>query len=386
MGHSDVIVVGLGAVGGAAAYHLALSGADVLGLDRFSPPHTMGSSHGDTRITRQAVGEGEEYVPFVMRSHELWRELEDVSGETLLHQTGALLMAPADAQVSMHGSDDFMGATTSLASRHGIRHEVVPPDEISKRYPQFHLDGDYTAYYEPGAGYVRSDAAVRTHLDVAARAGATIRHNEPAVSIESTRDGVVVATDRDTYSAATAVVTSGAWLPELLPPTYADLFTVYRQTLVWFGIGEPALATVPVFIWQFGSGEHDVFYGFPAIDGPDGGLKIGTENYAQPTDAWAASRDVAPAEIDAIYDRCVRGRVPGLRAAAVRSAACLYTVTPDFGFVIDRLPGHDNIMVASACSGHGFKHSPAVGEAIAQMTLGMPSRLSTDSFRLGRFQ
>lgn len=379
----DVIVVGLGAVGSATTYHLAKTGVRVLGIDRYRPPHGMGSSHGDTRITREAVGEGEAYVPLVRRSHQLWRELEAESGESLLQQTGVLIMSPAGASVSMHGAADFMTATTSLARRHSIAHEVLAADELARRFPQFRFDDAYSGYFEPGAGWVRAEAAVHAHVAAAKRHGAVVRCGEEVVAYSANGSSVDVQTQKETYSADRLVLAAGAWLPRLVGGNLARLFTIYRQVVTWFEASDEL--DLPVFIWQFGTGEEDVFYGFPALNGPSGGVKIGTEKYRNVTTAAEASRDVSTAESNNEYTRCVRGRLPGLGPQAVRSGACLYTVTPDFGFVLDRHPEHANVVVASACSGHGFKHSPAVGETIAQLATGEPAAIDVTPFSLSRF-
>lgn len=385
MQNFDVVVVGLGATGSAAMFHLARAGVQVLGVDRYVPPHAMGSSHGDTRITRRAVGEGSEYIPFVSRSHTLWRELEDASGESLLVEVGALIMAPEGTASPMHGSADFMGSTTAVAEQHDIPHEIISADDVRRRFPQFHLEGEYLGYFEPGAGYVRAEAAVRAHIDVAEEFGATVRLDERVVGVEQAHGRVVVTTDKARYSATTVVLAVGSWLPELLPPDLAGLFTVYRQILIWFETSDTPLADGPVFIWQFGPGTEDVFYGFPAIDGPSGGLKVGSEMYGSQAMS-DIRRAVGDDEIASTYQRCVHGRLPGVGSSAVRSARCLYTVTPDYGFVIDRHPELPGVIVASPCSGHGFKHSPAVGEAVAQLAVGAEPVLDVQPFSFGRFK
>lgn len=384
-----MIVVGLGAVGSAATRHLAGDGVRVLGLDRFSPPHGHGSTHGDTRITREAVGEGDAYVPFVLRSHELWRELEAESGAELFRRTGGLIMSPSSGAAAMHGVDDFAGSTIRIAQRHRVGHEVLDDAELRRRYPQFRLDGDFLGYYEPGAGLVMADESVRVQLDLAARLGAVVRLDERVLDVSATPGGVSVVTDRARYGADTVVLAAGAWLPELLEPELASLFTVYRQVQNWFaldGPGKDAFSpdTCPVFIWQFGPGERDLCYGFPAIDGPGGGVKIGTECYDEVTDADTVRREVDPAESAEVYQRCLRGRIPSLTPQVVRRISCLYTVTPDFDFVIDRHPEHHNVVIASPCSGHGFKHSAAVGEATAQLATEGAATLDVSPFALGR--
>ncbi len=151
----DVIVVGLGAMGSAAMYQLAKRGSRVLGIDQFSPPHTRGSTHGETRITRQAIGEGEEYVPLVLRSNEIWREIERETGEILFTANGGLIIGDLQATNGNHGSKNFLLQTIAAAKVHGIAHEILDCDALKRRFPQFHFKGNETGYYEPGAGFLR---------------------------------------------------------------------------------------------------------------------------------------------------------------------------------------------------------------------------------------
>src|SRR2546423_7098241 len=179
----DVVVVGLGAMGSAALYQLARRGARVIGIDRFSPPHDRGSSHGESRITRQAIGEGEEYVPFVLRSHEIWRELEADTGEGLLFPVGGLLLSRASSNAEHHGQTDFVGRTIQVARHRAIAHEVLNAQEVEKRFPQLRLVGDELGYYEPGAGYLRPERCVAVQLDRAQALGAMARTDETVVRI-----------------------------------------------------------------------------------------------------------------------------------------------------------------------------------------------------------
>lgn len=389
MKHYDVLVVGLGAVGSAAVHHLTAMGTSVLGIDRYAPPHPYGSTHGDTRITREAVGEGEVYVPFVRRSHELWHELEHETSTAVLHRTGGLLVRPASVTASMHGADDFLRSTIDVAVAHGIDHRLLDADELRREFPQFRVGVDDVGFFEPGAGYVLADDAVRAQLELAERRGATLRRDERVLSVVDTPAGAEIRTDRERYGADVVILAPGAWLPELIEPELARLFTVYRQVQSWFEPQRPGTGfepdRCPIFIRQTGPGVDDVFYGFPAIHGPAGGVKIGTERYDTPTAPGSVRRTVDPAEHAAAYERFVRGRVLGVTDTVLRGITCLYTVTPDFGFVVDRHPGREHVVVAAACSGHGFKHSAAVGEATAALATGGVPRLDLSAFSFARF-
>ncbi len=379
----DVVVVGLGAMGAAATYQLAKRGARVLGLDRFTPPHVHGSTHGGTRVTRLAVGEGEQYIPLVRRSHEIWRAIERESGADLLTQNGALIVSSPASKATTH-VEGFFRNTVTAAARHGIAHELLDAAQIRTRFPQFDVQDDESGYFEPEAGFVRPERAVAAQLDMAKKHGADIRTGETVLALESEAGGVMVRTDRSTYKADKLIVSAGSWLPKLLPQ-YEALFRIYRQVQFWFEPRDPAAFApdrFPVFIWDPPTGTQ-ALYGFPSVD--DEGFKIGTEYFAQTVDPDAASRDVSAEEIAAIYENLVAPHFPGVSGRCLRAATCLYTVTSDFGFVIDTLPEAKNILLVSACSGHGFKHSAAIGEAAAQWALEGKSRIDLAPFRLSRF-
>jgi len=382
---TDVIVVGLGAVGSAAVYQLAKAGTRVVGIDQLYPPHAMGSSHGDTRITRTAVAEGLGYVPLVRRSHELWREIEAQTGRELLVQCGGLVMG-VPGSTSQHGIDDFATATRAVALASGIAHEVLSADEIRQRFGVFDVTVE-TGIFEPTAGYLVASSCIEANLELARLGGATLRMGEQVIRWTSSGSTVQVQTDRETYSAASLVIAAGPWVSALLPGL-ASLFSVQRQVLYWFEVTESyeRLRALPVFIWMQGSEPGDYAYGFPAVNGPAGGVKVATETFARATTPTDVDRDVAPEEAKQMYARHVDGRIRGLAPRCVRAEVCLYTVTPDFGFVLDVHPVHSNVVVASPCSGHGFKHSAAVGECIAHLATGSDSPTDLSEFRLSRLQ
>ena len=383
----DVIVVGLGAVGSAATWQLAKRGAKVLGIDRHSPPHAMGSSHGDTRITRLAIGEGTLYTPLAMRSHEIWRDIESRTGEDLLVETGMLVISSDGRRANLHGSS-FFANTIEAARRFGIAHEELDAAAIRVRFPQFNVgDGD-VGYYERGAGYLRPEACVAAQLRLAEGHGATLHRDERVVGLESNGDGVRVRTDRGQYDASRAIVAAGPWVHELVPREISRHLTVTRQLLFWFEAKPPVSRFTPpgfpVWIWELRERDQAI-YGFPAIDGPHGGLKIATEQYEKATTPSGVVRDVSAEEKRRMYEELVAPHLRDVAPNCVKSVACLYTSTPDFHFVVDVHPAIPGAIVASACSGHGFKHSAAVGEALAQRILDGASRLDLSAFGLGRF-
>lgn len=387
MMHFETIVLGLGAMGSAAVCQLARKGNAVLGIDQFAPPHAFGSTHGDTRITRLAIGEGEQYTPLALRSHQLWRELERETGSKLLTTNGCLIIS-SRGQTSHTHVENFYANTLAAACRYDIAHEVLGAAQIRKRFPQFKVVDDEVGYLERDAGFLRPEACIRAQLGVAERLGATLHMREKVSAFSASPSGVTVTTDRGTYAAAKLIVAAGPWLPGLVAPRLAQHFKVYRQIMFWFDIESPIDAFVPaacpVFIWEL-QGRKQGIYGFPAVDGPGGGVKIATEQFDCVTTASEAVRTVDAEEKRAMHDGYVARYLAGVSERCIRALSCLYTVTPDFGFVVDTHPDSDRVILASPCSGHGFKHSPAIGEAVAELVVAGAAHLDLGAFSLQRF-
>jgi sarcosine oxidase len=385
----DTIVVGLGATGSAAVYQLSKRGDKVLGLDRFSPPHADGSSHGESRIIRQAIGEGAEYVPLVLRSYELWRDIEKQTGTELLTITGGLTLESQNSEAVMHGRRDFLDQAIRCAQNFHIRHEILEAADIRKSYPQFAVT-DERAYFEYETGFLRPELCIEAQLDLARKHGATVQTDEMVVSIGSDGpSGVTVKTSRGAHSAEKVVIAAGSWIARFLPPSYAHLFKVYRQVMYWFEIREDCRPTFaprafPIFIWIFAKGGEFGFYGFPAFDGKT--IKIATEQFTATTNPDHVQRVVSSEEKQFMYTGYVQTRLPGISDSCAAAASCLYTVAPDSNFVIDVHPDNDRIIIASACSGHGFKHSAAIGEALAEQVIDGKSKIDISSFSLKRFK
>jgi len=364
----DAIVVGLGAAGSAAAWQLAKRGARVLGIDRYAPPHAHGSHCGESRITRKAIGEGDAYVPLALRSYEIWREIESAcssSGERLLTITGGLWISSPRRKVEIHVAD-FFDRTVAAARRFGIAHEILDAAAIRRRFPQFNVRDDESGYFEPDAGFLRPEACVRAQLALAARHGAELRVDERVLGLAQEGGRVVVATDRGEHRASRAIVCAGAGVGELVPALAARV-TVSRQVQYWFEAD--GLEDLPVWIWEL-QDRGNAIYGFPARDGV---AKVATESF---------TREIPPEEM---YASLVAPNLRGVGARCVKTVRCLYTATPDFNFVIDRHPGMDRVLVASPCSGHGFKHSAAIGEALAQWVVDGRPALDLSPFGLARF-
>jgi len=383
----DVIVVGLGAAGSAALCHAALSGARVLGIDRFHPPHEFGSSHGETRITRQAIGEGLQFVPLVLRSNILWRDLEAVTGKQLLVQKGGLILTDH----ATHGPGAaFFQQTVEAARQFAIPHQILSFSELRERFPQFAFpDGDRgAAYFEPGAGYLYVEKCITAHLELATQRGAAVQGGEIVTSIAPSSSHVVVQTDKASYAASSVVLTPGPWMPDWaarICGLTTSPFQVYRQTLYWLAIGQRqhlfSPERMPVFIWSTATREKN-FYGFPSLDSES--LKIATELFDAPTAADAPPIAIEEHQVQSFHRELVQKRFPDVTAKAVRTMTCFYTMTADHSFVIDHAIDSDRLWFASACSGHGFKHSAAIGEALAQKALGQDTVLDLSPFARSR--
>lgn len=354
-------------MGSACAHALAKSGLSVLGLDRFAPPHDAGSTHGETRATRLAVGEGDVYVPLVQRSHEIWRELEQASGESLFEQCGFVTIDSSDGDAQLHGMDGFFERTVSIACRHGIDHEVIDGKEVRQRFAAFSPPNSARCYYEPEGGFVRVEPAISATLDEAERLGATLRLNESYLGHQQDGDGVSVETDQSRYLAGTIVLAGGPWL-SAITPSLKPLLKLAPQKLHWVAPTQPLgfeNSVCPVYLWLHGTAPDDLFYGFPSA-GSAPEIKVATEQYAHTVAKMGSESVIDLPSSDAMIERHLQGRLAS-SFEPVRSADCMYTITPDHHFIVDRMPDDPKAITISACSGHGFKHAPGIGELVADM-------------------
>ena len=348
----DIILAGLGAVGSSAAAHLAGRGVRVLGLDRFHPPHTLGSSHGGSRVIRETAFEHPRYVPLARRAYENWRRLESASRSSLLHVTGVLYVGPPDGSL--------VGGTLASARQHDIKHELLDAAAIAHRFPGLSDLGRAVGVFEPGAGWLDPEGAITAALGLAARHGIELRFDEPVTRWEPAGEGVRVTTTRGTYEAGRLLLAAGAWMPELLGSLGRGL-AVERQVQHWFDPASDEGKALPVFIRQT---ETAVFYGLPPAARADGAIKVAVHHDGAPTTPETVRRDVSDQEVMATR-RLLDRFAPALAGAYRASAVCLYTNTADGDFVIDRHPAYRPVVVASPCSGFGFKFASAVGEILA---------------------
>jgi sarcosine oxidase len=355
-GRYDVIVAGVGAMGSATAFHLARRGKRVLGLERYGIPHNMGSSHGHTRIIRLAYYEDPSYVPLIQRSHELWRELEETSGETLLHTTGSIDAGPEDSWV-------FKGSWDSCRL-HDLPHEVLTGAELRRRYPGYHLPQDHLALLQPDGGFLAPERCIVSHVQAAQALGAEVHGHEPVLDWEPLEGGVRVHTRHGTYEADKIVFTAGAWMEDMLG-VLKGLAVPERQVLAWLQPTAPENfrpGNFPVFNLLVEEGR---FYGFPVYGVP--GFKFGKYHHLQ--------EQSRADEVDwTVHDRdeaVLRGFAeryfPDGCGPTMDLQACMFTNTPDKHFVMDLHPDYPQVSLASPCSGHGFKFASVVGEVMADL-------------------
>jgi sarcosine oxidase len=371
----DVIVLGVGGFGSAALLHLARRGLRVLGLEQFAVPHDRGSSHGDTRIIRKAYFEHPDYVPLLERAYELWRELEQQQHASLYFETGLFLSGPPDGEV-------IRGAHLS-AAEHGLRLDDVPLEDARRRFGQFRFRDDDAVVFEHEAGYLRVEDAVACHHRAALGCGAECRV-ETATAWESNGRTVRVRTTHHEYEAAALVVTAGAWSFSLLRELGLPL-TVLRKVQLWYRSPEEVWRGAPAFFFEQPEG---CFYGIPPAGHSEGAASFavklaehtGGAEVAEPTrvDRLLHDSDVAP--VDAFVARTLQVEMSG----PVRHAVCMYTMTPDGHFVVDRHPHHPNVFLATGFSGHGFKFTPVVGEALADLVTQGRTSLPIGFLRLDR--
>lgn len=364
-GKYEIVVIGLGAVGSSALYQLSKSGKKTLGIDRFEPPHTFGSSHGESRITRLAVGEGEDYVALAKRSHEIWRELEVASGVKIMTRTSGILMDSGVQPWGKHGGEGFWDSTVSFAKSQQISHTILDAETLKSRFPAFQLESSGKVYLEDEAGFLRPELAIETQLALAGKNGAEIQINTTVEELRKEGDSILIRMKNGEILADRVLLSAGGWVKDFLREEEKPNFKICRQILHWLEIdsGFTDWTKYPVWMWGFGPNSEDFIYGFPSLDGKT--IKLATESFVEVAHPDFLDRTVRKEEQDQFWEQKIAGRIRGLRRNFVRSAVCFYTVTADARFVIKRLDGMENVWMVSACSGHGFKHSAALGERLA---------------------
>jgi sarcosine oxidase len=369
-----VIVVGLGATGSAALLALARRGIKALGVDRWKPPHTNGSSHGRSRIIRQSYYESPVYVPLVRRAWDLWVQLEQESGRPLLRRTGGLMLGPADG--------DLIAGARQSANLHALPHEMLTTSALRKRFPQFTVRDATVGLFEENAGALDPEACVTVSLQQASRRGALMALDAEVTGWKEENGGIVVSTSRGRAFGEHLILAAGAWMPSLLQDDPLPL-TVERQVLWWF---EPkkspwrfTSARCPVFLWEWEYGR--IIYGIPD---DAAGFKVAQHHEGMTVNPNTVDRTVRPRELTQIR-RILAGHIPDANGALKESAVCLYTNAPDEDFVIGRHRHSSRVTIASPCSGHGFKFASAVGEVLADLVTTGETSFDLSAFSPRRF-
>jgi sarcosine oxidase len=353
----DVIVAGLGAMGSATAFHLAgRKGLRVLALDRHHPPHALGSTHGGSRIIRETSFEHPRYVPLVRRAYECWRKMEAATGRSLLRITGGVFVGAPDGP--------FVAKSKESADIHRVSYEILSPADIRKRFPAFRPAEGSVGFFERGAGILGPEACVRACLDYARAGGIDLKFDEPVVRWEASGNGVTVTTPRGRYSAAKLLLAAGPWMLDTLTRVGVPV-TAERIVMHWFAAaGDPApfeAARCPLALWEFGP--NAAFASFPIEAGE---IKTTIHHGGEPTTADTVGRDVRADEIAAMR-KMLKRFLPGANGAHRRSAVCLYTNVAGGDFLIDAHPEHRQVLLASPCSGFGFKFASAIGELLTEL-------------------
>lgn len=371
----DAIVIGLGAMGSATLFHLARRGLRVIGLEQYPAGHALGSSHGDSRIIRETYFEHPLYVPLVQRAHELWRELEEISGAPLMRIVGGLMIGPPAGAV--------VTGTLRSASEHQLPREILTAREIHQRFDAFSPGDDLIAVFDPRAGFLDPEACNRAHIDGAVTHGAAARFDEPVLEWSAEGEAVTVKTAAGTYVGGSLVLAAGAWNRKLTAPLDLPL-SVERQSVFWL---EPQEAHAydasrfPIYAYEYKPGH--ICYGFPRLSrGVKASVMHSGEIVADPS---AIRRTVDDSEVEPLR-AALQPVLPRLAAAPVRErGTCIFTNTPDHDFIVDRHPAHSNVLISSPCSGHGFKFASAIGEAQADLLTNGGARFDLSPFRLDRF-
>ncbi len=370
--NADVIVIGLGIIGSGAALELSRRGLKVVALDAFPPKHTNGASHGQSRIIRKAYFEAPDYVPLLHRTYQMWRQLEQESERDLMTLNGALFVGAVNSEL--------VAGSLKSARMHGLEHELMNAEQLTKRFPAWRLTSDMVAVYEPGAGTLYADACWTAQLMLAQKMGAHLRFGAPVISWSATDSAVSVRTKETEYVADKLVVCPGPWAPELLGGLDVG-FRIQRRVNAFFKPAHPEKVSIDKFPSYCIETDGKFYYGLPAIG--EQGLKVGRHDAGESCTAATVNRVVDDNEIGELK-AFVEHFLPGQFDVCLDATTCLYTLTPDEHFVIDVHPEHGNVFVAAGFSGHGFKFGPVVGEILADLVAAGCTGHSIDCFAINR--
>ena len=371
----DLIVVGLGAIGSATLYHASkFPNTRILGIDKFSPPHSLGSSHGESRIIRLANSEGEQYTKLALRSLALWKEIDAIGD--IYTQTGGVILSPASSINNSNVGLDIkktesplLNKTMVSAIKNNIKHQVLSNNDIVSHYGKsIHFSQGMIGYYEEAMGYIRPELAIHKQLNLSLTNKAEIKTNETVISYKKLKNKLIrVITNKGIYDTKQLILSVGPWIKNVIPKSMASEFKIYKQVSCWFQISKTELdlysaENFPIFIVDL---LVDRFACFPRVDNQEA-LKILTLTHEKETTPELVSRSITEEYTKNIYKQYIKPHLPGITPNCIKTETCLYTQTTQGDFIIDYIPGYDkSVIVASACSGHGFKHSIAIGESLS---------------------
>ena len=378
----DAIVIGVGSMGSSACYYLSKRGYKVLGLEQFDIPHENGSHAGQSRIIRKAYFEHPDYVPLLSRAYEGWKSLEEETGEQLYFKTGLLYCG--------HGDNNIINGVKLSASLYNIYIENPDRALAEKKFPQFKIPGNFDTVFEPDAGFVTPEKAIRLYAELAKKYGAIIQTNEKIIEWKKEGDGVVVKTNKEVYHCNKLIITAGAWAGKLIHGL-ADKIKVTRQFVAWVNPKDPEKFLLDSFpCWMIADeNTQGCYYGFPILStekfGPPEGLKLAHHHPATITDPDNVNRTVTNDDIENLkyaMNKYFPGEFDGLLSGKI----CLYANSPDENFIIDRLPGYEeNVSIACGFSGHGFKFVPVVGEILSDLAIDGKTKLPIGFLNATRF-
>jgi sarcosine oxidase len=372
--HYDVVVVGLGAMGSAACAELARRGAKVLGLEQFNLLHSLGSSHGQSRMIRLAYYEHPDYVPLLKRAHALWREMQAKHGD-IFRRSGVVYLG--------HPSNPLISGSEGAARLHGIVHEMWDRDQLAARVPQFEVPPDFVGMFEPAAGVLRVDSILHHCLSAALAAGAELRACEPVTSWQATDSSVSIVTSRTTYTASHVIFCGGAWTSAIVQDLGVKL-KVTRQTAAWFWPRQPEIFSDEAApSWAMDLGNGALFYGFPMLPGHPG-VKVAIHAPGPEVHSDKVTRSFLPDDNLEIRS-VVRRYLPVVEGPLLAGTVCLYTNSPDSHFIVDHHPRHERVTIACGFSGHGFKFASVMGEILTDLALSGASPLPIEFLSLRRF-
>lgn len=372
----DAMVIGLGITGAATLYQLSQLGITVAGIEQYHSPHNLGSSHGESRIIRQAYFETPLYVPLVQRAYEIWKSIEKKSGRKLLLENGSLMIGNKDSSV-------ITGAVKS-AELYNLPYEFLEDNALNAKFPALRTTKNTVAVLEKQAGLLYPETCLQTLLDLAKSDGALLLFNEKVLSIIPEQTQITIITEKDIYITEKIILSAGAWLNKLLPQLTLPL-NIERRVVHWF---KPEYSTVidyfspsqlPVYIWEYEN--NKMFYGFPDLGN---GLKIANTKIGVYVDPDNLDRNISSIEIKEMEE--LTAQHFNIVPRHIKSSVCMYTMTPDENFIIDRHPLYQNIIIASPCSGHGFKFASAIGKILADLATDQNPDFDLSRFSIKRFK